>query len=249
MGALCGGARASHICSEDARWGPSSDAVFPPEGDLRRAWRFVMNFEKFTERARGFVQSAQSLALRESHQQFTPDACAQGAARRRAGAVRRPDRQGWAAVRARRCRRRKRRWRKFRMWKAPAPASFTLRRPRRGCSTTPKKSRRRRATAFVTVERLLLALAMEKGERGGKNPRRTPASPRRALNGAIDDLRKGRTADSATAENAYDALEEICARPHRGRARGQARSGDRPRRGNSPHHAGACRAAPRTIPS
>src|SRR5687767_5833225 len=32
-----------------------------------------MNFEKYTERARGFVQSAQSLALREGHQQFTAE--------------------------------------------------------------------------------------------------------------------------------------------------------------------------------
>ena len=32
-----------------------------------------MDFEKFTERARGFVQSAQSLALREGHQQFAPE--------------------------------------------------------------------------------------------------------------------------------------------------------------------------------
>jgi len=32
-----------------------------------------MNIEKYTERARGFIQSAQSLALREGHQQFTPE--------------------------------------------------------------------------------------------------------------------------------------------------------------------------------
>src|ERR1700693_2409037 len=32
-----------------------------------------MNFEKYTDRARGFVQSAQSLALREGHQQFGPE--------------------------------------------------------------------------------------------------------------------------------------------------------------------------------
>src|SRR6202795_357342 len=32
-----------------------------------------MDFEKFTDRARGFIQSAQSLALREGHQQFTPE--------------------------------------------------------------------------------------------------------------------------------------------------------------------------------
>ena len=30
-----------------------------------------MDFEKYTERARGFTQSAQSLALREGHQQFS----------------------------------------------------------------------------------------------------------------------------------------------------------------------------------
>ena len=34
-----------------------------------------MNIEKYTERARGFIQSAQSLALREGHQQFTPSIC------------------------------------------------------------------------------------------------------------------------------------------------------------------------------
>src|SRR6202034_4011718 len=32
-----------------------------------------MNFDKYTERSRGFIQSAQSLALREGHQQFTPE--------------------------------------------------------------------------------------------------------------------------------------------------------------------------------
>ena len=34
-----------------------------------------MNFENYTERARGFVQAAQTMALREGHQQFTPDIC------------------------------------------------------------------------------------------------------------------------------------------------------------------------------
>src|SRR3569832_679169 len=33
----------------------------------------LMNFEKYTDRARGFVQSAQSLAMREGHQQFAPE--------------------------------------------------------------------------------------------------------------------------------------------------------------------------------
>ena len=32
-----------------------------------------MNFDKYTDRSRGFVQAAQSLALREGHQQFSPE--------------------------------------------------------------------------------------------------------------------------------------------------------------------------------
>ena len=32
-----------------------------------------MNFDKYTDRSKGFIQSAQSLALREGHQQFTPE--------------------------------------------------------------------------------------------------------------------------------------------------------------------------------
>ena len=32
-----------------------------------------MEFENYTERSRGFVQAAQTLALRSSHQRFTPE--------------------------------------------------------------------------------------------------------------------------------------------------------------------------------
>src|SRR6202035_5950525 len=32
-----------------------------------------MNFDKYTDRSRGFIQSAQAVALREGHQQFTPE--------------------------------------------------------------------------------------------------------------------------------------------------------------------------------
>ena len=48
--------------------------IAPVKGVRNRPRREVpMNFEKYTERARGFVQSAQSLALREGHQQFAPE--------------------------------------------------------------------------------------------------------------------------------------------------------------------------------
>src|SRR6185436_20179387 len=55
-----------NLVPADAFQGPSIDQL-ALEGAL------PMDFEKFTERARGFVQSAQSLALREGHQQFTPE--------------------------------------------------------------------------------------------------------------------------------------------------------------------------------
>ncbi|MBV9287059.1 MAG: ATP-dependent chaperone ClpB, partial [Hyphomicrobiales bacterium] len=61
--------------------------------------------------------------------------------------------------------------------------------------------------SFVTVERLLLALAMEKGAEAAKILANAGVTPQ-TLNAAINDLRKGRTADSASAENAYDALKK-----------------------------------------
>ena len=61
--------------------------------------------------------------------------------------------------------------------------------------------------SYVTVERLLLALAMDKGTEASKILVQAGVTPQ-TLNGAIEDLRKGRTADNASAENAYDALKK-----------------------------------------
>jgi ATP-dependent Clp protease ATP-binding subunit ClpB len=61
--------------------------------------------------------------------------------------------------------------------------------------------------SFVTVERLLLAIAMDKESDAGKILAKVGVSPQN-LNAAIESLRKGRTADSASAENAYDALKK-----------------------------------------
>src|SRR5258705_155975 len=60
---------------------------------------------------------------------------------------------------------------------------------------------------FVTVERLLLGLALEKDSEAGRILRNGGVTPQN-LNAAIEALRKGRTADTATAENAYDALKK-----------------------------------------
>src|SRR5208282_1663839 len=61
--------------------------------------------------------------------------------------------------------------------------------------------------SFVTVERLLLALALERNSEAGKILKDAGVTPQN-LNAAIEALRKGRTADSASAENAYDALKK-----------------------------------------
>ena len=61
--------------------------------------------------------------------------------------------------------------------------------------------------SFVTVERLLLAVALEKDSDAGKILAKAGVTPQN-LNSAIEQLRKGRTADSQSAENAYDALKK-----------------------------------------
>ncbi|PZQ85629.1 MAG: ATP-dependent chaperone ClpB [Ancylobacter novellus] len=165
-----------------------------------------MNFEIYTERARGFVQSAQSLALREGNQQFTPEhllkvllddpegLCA-GLIQRSGGDARivladteaalkkLPKVQGSGAGQ---------------VYLAPATARVF---------EAAEQAAKKAGDGYVTVERLLLALALEKDSEAGKILAKAGATPQK-INAAIEALRKGRTADSATAENAYDALKK-----------------------------------------
>jgi ATP-dependent Clp protease ATP-binding subunit ClpB len=165
-----------------------------------------MNFEKYTDRARGFVQSAQSLALREGHQQFAPEHLLK---------VLLDDPEGLAAGLIDRAGGNSR--------KALAETEAALaRRPKvQGSGAgqlyaeagiarvfeTAEKAAEKAGDSFVTVERLLLALAIEKDTEAGKILAQAGVTPQN-LNAAIEALRKGRTADSASAENAYDALKK-----------------------------------------
>ena len=165
-----------------------------------------MNFEKYTERARGFVQSAQSLALREGHQQFTPEhilkillddneGLASGLIDRSGGNSREaliqteivlkklPKVQGSGAGQ---------------LYLAPTTARIF---------DNAEKIAEKAGDSYVSVERLLLALTMEKSSDAGKILATAGVSPQ-GLNSAIEALRKGRTADSASAENTYDALKK-----------------------------------------
>jgi len=165
-----------------------------------------MNIEKYTDRVKGFIQSAQSLALREGHQQFAsehllkvllddPEGLAAGLIDRAGG----KSREALQAVEAA-------------LGKLPkvsgggagqiylAPALARI-------FDQAEKIADKAGDSFVTVERLLLAISMDKESEAGKILARAGVSPQN-LNAAINALRKGRTADSASAENAYDALKK-----------------------------------------
>lgn len=165
-----------------------------------------MDFEKFTERARGFVQSAQSLALREGHQQFTPEHLLKvllddpeglaGGLIDRAGGR---SRDALAATEAALAKMPKvSGGGSGQLYIAPATARVF---------DQAQKVAEKAGDSFVTVERLLLALALEKDSDAGKILAKSGVTPQ-TLNAAIETLRKGRTADSATAENAYDAMKK-----------------------------------------
>src|SRR4249919_474439 len=165
-----------------------------------------MNFEKYTDRARGFIQSAQSLALREGHQQFAPEhllkvllddpeGLAAGLIDRSGG----QSRQALQAVDAALAKRPK--------VSGGGAGQIYLDAALARVFDAAEKAGEKAGDSFVTVERLLLALALEKDSEAGKILAKAGVSPQ-SLNAAINALRKGRTADSASAENAYDALKK-----------------------------------------
>jgi ATP-dependent Clp protease ATP-binding subunit ClpB len=165
-----------------------------------------MNFDKYTDRSRGFVQAAQSLAQREGHQQFAPEHLLkvllddpEGLA---AGLIDRAGGNSRAALAATEAALKKR------PSVSGGGAGQVYLDPALGrVFDTAEKAGDKAGDSFVTVERLLVALAVEKNTEAGKILANAGVTPQ-TLNAAIEALRKGRTADSASAENAYDALKK-----------------------------------------
>ena len=165
-----------------------------------------MNFDIYTDRSRGFVQAAQSLAQREGHQQFAPEhllkvllddpeGLAAGLIDRAGG----NSREALAAVEAALAKRPK---------VSGGGAGQVYLDPALGrVFDAAEKAGEKAGDSYVTVERLLLALALERGSEAGKILADAGVTPQN-LNAAIEALRKGRTADSASAENAYEALKK-----------------------------------------
>ena len=165
-----------------------------------------MNFEKYTERSQGFIQSAQGLALRSNHQRFTPEHLLK---------ILLDDREGLAAnlIRA--------------SGGDPARALAVVERdlaklPKVEGSgagqvyLSPELARvfasaeeiaEKAGDSYVTAERLLLALALAKGTPAAEALASAGATPQ-ALNGAIEEIRKGRKATTTGAEGNYDALKK-----------------------------------------
>jgi ATP-dependent Clp protease ATP-binding subunit ClpB len=163
-----------------------------------------MNFEMYTDRARGFVQAAQTIALRDGHQQLTPEhllkALLDDSEGLAAGLIRKAGGDLRAALSAL----------DADLAKRPQVSGGGAGQP--GATRElarvfgqAEKVAEKAGDKYVTAERLLLALALEKGTDAAKILANAGVTPQ-GLNEAINDLRKGRTADTASAEEGYDAL-------------------------------------------
>ena len=165
-----------------------------------------MNIEQYTERSRGFIQSAQSLAMREGHQQFSTlhllkvllddsEGLAGGLIDRAGGNSRAILKATEDALN------------KVAKVSGDGAGQVYLAPELARAFDAAEKAAEKAGDSFVTVERLLLGLAIDRNSEAGQLLAKGGVNAQN-LNAAIEALRKGRTADSATAENAYDALKK-----------------------------------------
>ncbi|MGK9167374.1 ATP-dependent chaperone ClpB [Inquilinus limosus] len=164
-----------------------------------------MDLQKFTERSQGFLQAAQTAAVTRGHQQLLPEHLLkvllddeEGLAAnliRSAGG--RPEAAAQAVEQA--------------LAKQPkvegGGAQVYLSRELARVLDQAQEQAKKAGDQFVAAERLLLALAIAKDTEAGRALAQAGIAPQ-ALSRAIDAMRKGRTADSASAESQYDALKK-----------------------------------------
>ncbi len=164
-----------------------------------------MDVEKFTDRARGFIQAAQNVALREHHQQFTPEHLLKVllddeeglAARLIRAANGRPD-EALQQTELALAKLPRIEGGNGQIYLSPSTAGLLD-----NVQTLAKKA----GDSFVTAEYLLLGLCMADGNPAASILKNAGVTAQN-LNTAIRDLRQGRSADSAGAENQYDALKK-----------------------------------------
>ncbi len=167
-----------------------------------------MNIDKFTDRAKGFLQSAQTVAIRMNHQRIAPEHLLKALLE---------DEQGMAAgliAAAGGDPKRATSETDLALAKIPVVSGS-------GAQTTPgidndavrvldqaEQIASKAGDSFVTVERLLVALALSLNTAAGKALKAGGVTPE-GLNTAINAVRQGRTADTAGAEDRYDALKKF----------------------------------------
>ncbi len=165
-----------------------------------------MNIEKFTERARGFIQAAQTIAVRENHQRLVPEHLLKALI---------DDEEGLAATLITSAGGDAKRAKslvdqavaKLPSVQGAGAGDLHLDTRLAKLLDNAQQLARKNNDSFVTAEILLLACAMAEGSDAARFVKEVGATPQ-ALNGAIKDMRKGRTADTAGAENNYDALKK-----------------------------------------
>ncbi|ANK87383.1 MULTISPECIES: ATP-dependent chaperone ClpB [Rhizobium] len=174
-----------------------------------------MNIEKYSERVRGFIQSAQTYALAQGHQQFSPEHVLK---------VLLDDDQGMAASLIERAggdAKAARLANDAALAKLPkisgGNGNIYLAQPLAKVLSTAEEVAKKAGDSFVTVERLLQALAIESSASTYSTLKNAGVTAQ-GLNQVINDIRKGRTADSASAEQGFDSLKKF-ARDLTGEAR------------------------------
>ena len=165
-----------------------------------------MNFEKFTDRTKGFIQSAQNLALRESHQRFTPEhilkillddeegLCSNliSAAGANAGAARvstAKEIESYPKV------------------NGDGANQLYVDTNTAKLFDSASELAKKAGDEYVTAERLLLALTLLSGSKSANILKKAGLTAQK-LNGAINKIRIGHTASSASAEDSYGALKK-----------------------------------------
>ena len=166
-----------------------------------------MDFEKYTERSRGFVQSAQMLAQRSGHQQLAPEhllkiliedaeGLAAGLIRAAGGDVKKVTDEVEAALK------------KLPKVEGAGAGQVYVSGDTAKVFDQAEQAAKKAGDGYVTAERLLLALALVPGTAAHKALGAGGATPQ-GINKAIEEIRKGRTANSPTAEDQYDALKKF----------------------------------------
>ena len=163
-----------------------------------------MNMEKFTERSRGFLQAAQTIAMREGHQRVVPEHLLKALM---------DDEEGLSANLIRRAGGEPKRVQEsvdLFVSKLPkvsgGDGQVYVEQSLVRVLDEAEKIAKKAGDSFVPVERVLMALAVVNTK--AKDALDAGAVTAQKLNTAINDLRKGRTADSASAEEGYEALKK-----------------------------------------